>query len=133
MLAGTVTALLAGWALASMVGLDDTLMRTLVPRSITSVFAMEVAGTVGGVPELAAVFVVITGLLGAIIGEWLLARIHVRSTLARGAAFGVGAHAIGTAHAHQANPAEGALAGLVMVLTGILNVLLAPLIALVLG
>jgi predicted murein hydrolase (TIGR00659 family) len=132
-LAGSVTALLSSWALASLVGLDDVLMRTLLPRSVSSVFAMDIAGRVGGIPELAAVFVVLSGLLGAIIGEVLLMRIRLRSALTHGALFGMGAHAIGTAHVFRRNRTEGAIAGLVMVLAGVLNVLLAPLVAWVLS
>lgn len=131
-LAGTITALLSSWTLAQLVGVDDVLMRTLLPRSISSVFAMEFAERVGGVPELAAVFVVLSGLLGAIIGEVLLWRLRLRSALARGALFGLGAHAIGTAHAFSKDRTQGAIAGLVMVLAGVLNVLLAPLVVMVL-
>lgn len=53
---------------------------------------------------------------------------RVRSSL-----FGVGAHGAGTVRAHQIGATEGAVAGLVMVLVGLLNVLMAPLVELLLG
>lgn len=132
-LAGSLTAIGSSWALAKLVGLDETMVRSLLPRSISTPFAMEVSGDIGGIPNLTAVFVVITGILGALIGDVLLARITVGSALARGALFGLGAHAIGTARAHQIGAGEGAVAGLVMVMVGLLNVLAAPLLAQVLG
>jgi len=130
---GSVVAIGSGWALASLVGIDGALRLTLLPRSISTPFAMELSASIGGVPELTAMFVVITGVLGAVLGEIVLARGWLRSPIALGAMFGVAAHAAGTAHAHKLNPEVGAVAGVAMVLTGILNVLLTPLIQLTLG
>ena len=101
----------------------------MLPRSMSTPFAMAVSRDLGGSPELTAVFVVITGVLGAALGEALLLRLPLRSGLARGALMGMGAHGVGTARAYQIGPEEGAIAGLVMVFTGVLNVLAAPLVA----
>lgn len=133
MLAGTLTAIGSSWALASLVGLQGPLRLSLLPRSISTPFAMTVCSDIGGLPELTAVFVVITGVVGGCIGDLILARLAPVSALARGALFGIGAHGAGTAHAHQIGPIEGATAGLVMVFTGLLNVLAAPLVARFLG
>lgn len=128
MVAGSIAAVASSWALATLVGLDRILLLSLLPRSISTPFAMEVAADLGGIPGLTAVFVVITGLFGALAGDLMLGRIGARSALARGAAYGVAAHAIGTARALQEGEREGAIAGLSMVLTGVLNVLAAPLL-----
>jgi putative effector of murein hydrolase len=48
----------------------------------------------------------------------------VRSTLARGALFGAAAHGAGTANAHEIGREEVSIAGLVMVLVGLMNVLI---------
>jgi predicted murein hydrolase (TIGR00659 family) len=133
MIVGSVTALLSSWGLAVLVGLDETLQRSLMPRSMTTPFAMAMSGEIGGVPALTAVFVVLTGILGAIIGDVLLARLPLRSSVARGALLGVGAHGIGTARAHQIGRNEGAIAGLIMVLVGLMNVIAAPLVLTALG
>jgi putative effector of murein hydrolase len=42
----------------------------------------------------------------------------------------MGAHGAGTAKAHEIGTEEGSVAGLIMVLVGLLNVLIAPVIAL---
>jgi putative effector of murein hydrolase len=52
--------------------------------------------------------------------------------LARGALFGMGAHGAGVAKANQIGSEEGSIAGLVMVLVGLINVLAAPLLAMLL-
>lgn len=129
MIAGSLTAIASSWALSTLVGLDHTLLLSLLPRSISTPFAMEVSGDIGGVPDLTAVFVVVTGIAGAVIGDLILAHVPIASALARGALFGVGAHGAGTARAQQIGETEGAVAGLVMVLVGLLNVLAAPLVA----
>lgn len=133
MVAGSLVALASSWALASALGLDDSLRRSLLPRSISTPFAVSISHDIGGVPGLTALFVILTGILGAVIGDALLARMQGGSALARGALFGVGAHAVGTARANQVGQTEGAVAGLVMVLVGLLHVLAAPLLVLLLG
>ena len=133
MVAGSVTAIGSSWVLASMVGIDGVLRLSLLPRSISTPFAMDLSAAIGGVPELTSVFVIVTGVMGAVIGEVALARMPTGSTLAVGAMFGVGAHAAGTAHAQRLDPTVAALSGMTMVLTGVLNVVASPLIRLVVG
>jgi predicted murein hydrolase (TIGR00659 family) len=133
MAVGSLVALGTSWALASVLGLDDTLRRSLLPRSLSTPFAVSVSHDIGGVPGLTALFVILTGVLGAVIGDLLLTRLQGGSALARGALFGMGAHAIGTARANQVGRTEGAVAGLVMVLVGLLHVLAAPLFVHLLG
>ena len=128
MVAGSLTAVATSWALAYVLGIDGELRLSLLPRSMSTPFAMEVSGEIGGIPDLTAVFVVLTGIIGAAVGDIVLARLPLRSTLAKGALFGVGAHGAGTARAHQIGREEVAIAGLVMVLVGLMNVALAPLI-----
>lgn len=128
-LAGSITAMGTAWLFATLLGLDDTLRLSLLPRSMSTPFAMTVSGDIGGVPNLTAVFVVITGVFGAAFGEVLLARLPLTTTLARGALFGMGAHGAGVAKAHEIGSEEGSVAGLVMVLVGLVNVLAAPLLA----
>jgi predicted murein hydrolase (TIGR00659 family) len=126
---GSATATSTAWVLATMLGLDGAVRLSLLPRSMSTPFAMAVASDIGGVPDLTAVFVVLTGVLGAVLGEMMLARVPIRSALARGAALGMGAHGAGTAKAHELGREEGSIAGLVMVLVGLFNVVMAPLLA----
>lgn len=129
MTVGSATAITSSWALATLMGLDGAVRLSLLPRSISTPFAMEVSRDIGGVPDLTAVFVVLTGIVGAVVGDIMLVRVPLGSALARGALFGVGAHGAGTARAHQVGKTEGAVAGLVMVLVGLMNVLAAPVFA----
>lgn len=127
-LLGSATSMLTAWGLAWLLGLNETLTLSLLPRSMSTPFAMTVSGEIGGAPDLTAVFVIVTGVVGAAIGDVLLQRLPIRSSLALGALLGVAAHGAGTAKAHEIGQEEGAVAGLVMVLVGLLNVLLVPLL-----
>jgi len=128
-LIGSATAIASAWLLASLLGLGGSLRLSLLPRSVSTPFAMAVSGDIGGTPDLTAVFVVFTGIFGAALGEAILQWLPLRSALARGALFGMGANGAGVAKAHQIGRQEGSIAGLVMVLVGLLNVLVAPLLA----
>ncbi len=127
--AGSAAAMLSVWLLATLLGLRGRLLLSLLPRSMSTPFAMTVSAAIGGRPDLTAVFVVITGVLGSALGDLLLLALPLRSRLARGALFGMGAHGAGVARAHGIGREEGSIAGLLMVLVGVLNVLLAPLLA----
>ncbi|ARN83657.1 murein hydrolase effector protein LrgB [Methylocystis bryophila] len=125
-LAGSVTALVTSWQLASLLDLDATTRLSLLPRSTSTPFALAVAKDIGALPDLTTVFVIVTGLSGAFIGEAILSRLPIQSALARGSALGMSAHGIGTAKAHELGSEEGSIAGLVMVFAGVCNVIAAP-------
>lgn len=129
MVAGSTASIATSFGLAKALALDSSVTMSLVPRSITTPFAMPLAQDLGGVPELTAVFVMFTGVIGAMLGGVLLKWLPLRSALARGALFGVGAHGAGVSRAHEVGGEEGSVAGLVMVLTGLLNLFAAPLLA----
>ena len=101
--------------------------------ALLSVFAITnltrlIQGGQGGVAYFDLSGIVL-GVVGAALGEILLKVMPLRSTLARGALFGMGAHGAGVAKAHQIGGEEGSIAGLVMVLAGLFNVMMAPVVA----
>lgn len=126
---GSTLAMATALAMAHAFGLSEALQLSLMPRSTSTPFAMAVSSDIGGVPDLTAVFVILTGICGAALGEVVLKVMPLRSSLARGALFGMGAHGAGVARAHQIGGEEGSIAGLVMVLAGLFNVMMAPVVA----
>jgi predicted murein hydrolase (TIGR00659 family) len=128
LLVAGVFATALGMALAWLFGADRMILMTLAPKSVTSPIAMLVAEQIGGVVALAAVFVMITGVLGAILGPELLRRFGVQHPAARGIALGLTAHAVGTAQALQESEECGAFAALAMSLMGVMTAVLLPLV-----
>ena len=103
---------------------------TLAVRSITTPFALAAAKPIGGQPELVALFVVITGVFGMAVGDALFMRLAIREGMAKGAGFGAASHGAGTARSYELGPQEGVVASLVMMLSGVVMVLAAPLVRL---
>ncbi|OQS44766.1 LrgB family protein [Chromobacterium haemolyticum] len=131
-LVGMPVAVFSSIWLARLLGLSDLLQRSLAPRSISTPFALATASGIGASPDLTAVFVVMTGVCGMLLGEVMLAWMPLRSSLARGALFGAAAHAAGTAKASELGAEEGVVASLTMMLGGLATVFAAPLIGLLL-
>ncbi len=127
-MAASVSALALGWAL----GLPVDVVLSLAPKSVTAPVAMGIADKIGGIPALAAVFAVLTGMVGALSGKYLfqVLRIPVDGPgwMARGFALGTAAHGIGAARALQVHADAGAYAGLALGLQVVLASLLMPLV-----
>ena len=120
--AAAASAVAVGWAL----GLPADLLRTLVPKSVTAPVAMGIAEQIGGIPALAAMFALLTGLVGALTARYLFDALGVRSPAVRGFALGTTAHGIGAARAMQVHPEAGAYAGMALGLQALLAALLMP-------
>ena len=117
------SALLLGQAF----GLPAEVLASLAPKSVTAPVAMGIAERIGGIPALAAVFAVLTGLIGAVTGPYLLDALRITSPALRGFALGTAAHGIGAARALQVHPDAGSHAGLAFALQAVLAALLLPL------
>lgn len=127
---GSTLALGSTWVLSEWLGFSEGLRLSLLPRSFTAPFAMPFAQNIGGSPDLAAVCVICTGIIGAALGGVMLRILPLRSSFARGVMFGMGAHGAGVARAREVGAEEEAVAGLVMVLAGVTCAILGPIIAL---
>ncbi len=123
--AASASAVAIGWAL----DLPQELLRSLAPKSVTAPVAMGIAEQIGGIPALAAVFAVLTGLVGAVSGKYLFDRLGALSPQVRGFALGTASHGIGAARAMQVNADAGAYAGLALGVQVLLSALLMPLVA----
>ena len=117
------------WAL----GLPLEVVLSLAPKSVTAPVAMGIADKIGGNASLAAVFAVVTGLVGALSGKTLFALLGIGQDatgwMARGFAMGTAAHGIGAARALQVHPDAGAWAALALGLQVVTASLLIPLAA----
>ncbi|PDO86466.1 LrgB family protein [Kosakonia sacchari] len=125
----SVVAVTSSVWLARLFTLPDEIQRSLAVRSITTPFALAAAGPIGGQPDLVALFVVVTGVFGMVVGDVLFLRLSIREGVAKGAGFGAASHGAGTARSYELGQQEGVVASLVMMLSGVLMVLAAPLIA----
>jgi len=126
-LAGGTAAALSVGAIGYALGLPGEVILSLIPKSVTAPVAMGIAEKIGGIPALAAVFAVLTGLVGAVSGKYLFDALGIRSPAIRGFALGTAAHGIGAARALQVHPDAGAYAGLALGMQVLLASFLMPL------
>lgn len=115
-------------AICKIMGVDDVLMVTLEPKSVTTPIAMSLSARAGGIPALTAIVVVVSGIFGGIVGPFILRKMHIKSKVAKGLALGSAAHGLGTARAIELGAVEGAISGLAIGLMGIMTSLLIPLV-----
>ena len=113
-------------AISYFVSLDLIATKSLLPRSVTAPIAMGIAEIIGGVPSLTAIITIVTGIFGAAFGTFILDLFKFKSMAARGFAFGLASHGIGTARAMSKNKDAGVFAAVAMGLSGIFTAALLP-------
>lgn len=114
-------------ALGLLFNLDDALIASLQPKSATMPIALPLSQQWGGIESVTAIVVFFTGLIGSIVGPWILEKCGITNPIARGLALGSAAHGIGTSRAIELGALEGAVSGLAIGLTGVTISLLIPL------
>ena len=108
--------------MAIVFGLNHETYVMLLPKSITTAIGMGVSEELGGYVTITVATIVITGVLGNIIGEGLCKLFHIEEPIAKGVALGTASHAIGTARAMEMGEIEGAMASLSIAVAGLLTV-----------
>jgi predicted murein hydrolase (TIGR00659 family) len=126
LLAG-VFATLLGSALLWLLGASEVMQLSMLSKSVTSPIAILIAPEIGGIPALAAIFALLTGVIGGVLGPELLKRCGIHHPAAQGMALGLTAHAVGTARALQENEECGGFSALAMSLMGVSTAVLLPL------
>ena len=123
---GSVCAVASAMGIARALGASVPTQLSLAPKSVTTPIAMAVAERIGGIALLAAVLVIVTGIVGAVVAPALFRWLRIKDHAIQGFALGVVAHGIGTARAFAINEQAGAFAALAMGLNGAITALLLP-------
>ena len=128
LLCGSVTSALSAVLIAWLMGAEAVSLVSLAPKSVTAPVAMGISEQLGGLPSLTAVIVILTGVIGAMLGPLVLNWLRIRDWSARGLAIGTASHGIGTARALQVNELAGAFSGLAMGLNAVATAILLPIL-----
>lgn len=132
LLAGTVVSIVSAVLFTRWAGGTEALQLTMAPKAATTPVSIAIAEGIGGIPALTAVITIVAGIIGAMIGPWVLDRVGVRDKRARGIALGTTSHGIGTARALQESVTEGAFSALCMALAALVTSAFVPLLLLIL-
>jgi len=128
-LTGVITSLVSVLMLSLLFRLSHEEYVTLLPKSITTAIGMGVSEELGGYVTISVAVIVVTGILGNMIGETICKIFRINHPIAKGLAIGTSAHAVGTAKAMELGQIEGAMSSLSIVVSGLLTVILAPIFA----
>lgn len=112
--------------IAHLFQLAPSTIASLTPKSVTAPMAASVSDVLGGLPELTAVFAMLTALIGMFIGPPILKLLGIQNKVARGLALGTAASMVGAARAAEWGELEGAMGILGMVLSALMMAMLAP-------
>lgn len=125
---GSAVGILGVWALGRFMGCDSLFIKSMEAKSVTTPIAMELTAVAGGSTSLIAISVVLTGVIGAVLGPSFLKLLKITDPVAKGVAMGCSAHGIGTGRAIELSAVEGAVSGLCIVLMGVATSILVPVI-----
>lgn len=125
---GAIIGISTGLFLGFIFQLDQELLLSIAPKSVTTPIAMDISEMSGGAPTLTAVYVMVAGISGAMFGPYIMNLFKVKHPISTGIGFGTASHGIGTARALEIGSVEGAISSISMTLSAIMTSIFCPII-----
>lgn len=126
--AGAVVGMATAGGVAWLLGAPRAVSMSAVPKSVTTPIAVEVARSLGGIPEITIALVMLAGILGASFGVPLLRLAGVREDRAVGVAIGSASHGIGTASLIRRSEMQATVSSWAMAAAGVFTSVLAAIL-----
>ncbi len=114
----------------NILGYSKEMIASLLPRSITAAVGVQVSQQIGGIDSLAVLFIIGTGLIGSILGSYLIKLANFQTSIAKGLTYGNASHAIGTAKILETDIESAAFSSIGMILTALISSIILPLFVL---
>lgn len=121
LLVGALLSPISAILLLQIFDVDKLLVNSMVSKAITSPIAIDITLLTEGIPAVAVIFVILSGIIGSAIATPLFSKLQIKNEMSKGVALGVSAHAIGTARAFQLSPKCAAFSVLAMCLNGLIT------------
>ena len=128
LLCGSISSATSAVFIAWFLGADTISLVSLAPKSVTTPVAMGISDELGGLPSLTAVIVILTGMVGGMVGPAILDWLRIEDSSVRGFALGTASHGLGTARALQIDELAGAFSGLAMGLNALVTAAILPIL-----
>lgn len=122
-ISGLITSAMTVLPLAILFKLSHENYVSLLPKSITSAIGMVLSKQFGGIVPITIIIIILTGIFGSIISDYIFKIFKITSPVAQGIALGSSAHAMGTSKAFELGEKQGAIASLSLSVSGILTAL----------
>lgn len=121
---GSLSSLFFVRLFSRLVGLEKIMVRSLIPKSVTSAVALELSLSLDGIPSFTLLSVMITGLSVTTFIAPLFRLFKITNSVEKGIALGVSAHIIGTSKALEIGKEEGSLSAISLFFSAIITTLL---------
>lgn len=128
-IAGTICSLGSVYLLCQAFGVDAAITASLLPKSVTTAIGRDLSIELGGITAITTAVIVVTGILGNIIGPALCKLLKLDDPIAQGVALGTSAHVIGTARAAQMSQLAGAVSSFSLTFAGLVTSILLSCVA----
>lgn len=125
---GSLTSIFCVIATSKIFGLSETLMLSLLPKSITIPMGSVVSEQIGGIPSVTIIAITITGITGAVTSPIVCKFFRIKNPVAQGVATGTASHALGTSRALEMGEVQGAMSSLSIGIAGVFTAIVAPII-----
>ena len=123
---GVIVALSSILILCKLLNLNEVMIISIFPKSITTAIGVPLAEEYGGYGTVTVLCIILTGVLGAVIAPYIKKVFKVEDKVAMGLAIGTSAHAVGTSKAIEMGEIEGAMSGLSIGVAGVITAIIMP-------
>lgn len=123
-LVGSIISMTSVVLICRLFDVEKAVEAALIPKSVTTAIAIEIARSRDGIVAITIVSVLITGMVGAILAPKLIKWLRIDDPVVAGVAIGTSSHAIGTTKAIELGEVQGAMSGLSIGIAGLLTALL---------
>lgn len=124
--AGAASCLVVLMACGMLLGYENSVIVSLMPKSVTTAIGVTLSEMFGGMAGVTTAAIIVTGIGGNMFGVQFCKLFRITDPVAQGVAFGTGAHVIGTAKANELGELTGAVSSLSLVVAGMLTAVLFP-------
>lgn len=131
--AGVATSALSLFILARLMGLDLALLRSILPKSITTPLGLTLSRSLGGLEGVTVISIVTTGIMGIVFYLPVFKLFKIKHPVAQGVALGTASHAVGTSKAIELGEVQGAMSSLSILVSGVITILCTPLLLLLIS
>jgi len=127
LLFATFMAITSTFLIGEILHVNFNIIMSMVPKSVTTPIAVEISKSLGGIPELTACVVILTGVIGAMLGHRLLKLFRIKNDVAIGLSIGATSHVMGTARCiEKKQDKQAAISTLALIIVGLFTAIIAP-------
>ena len=126
--AGAVSCLALLMGCGLLLQFDHSIIISLMPKSVTTAIGVPLSELFGGMGAVTTAAIIVTGIVGNMMGMTFCKWFRITDEVAQGVAFGTSAHVIGTSKANELSSLTGAVSSLSLVVAGLLTAVLFPML-----